>query len=171
MATILGLKLLTADGRSINFNGRGDVRYTGDWQDIPGNGAYVAITAGLVSGGYGPTLAVMECDAESRVTPTDAPPEGVRCYTRVRWMRDWKPATDAQRGAKAAYDKAWTANGKAWDAYGKAGDAYDEGKAAYGKRKAAHDKAWDAYDKTWTAYDKAWAAYLATLNGEQGKGE
>ena len=89
MTTILrGLKLLTDDGRSLNGSGKGSIQYTGEWQDVPGNGSYVAIAGGLASGGYGPTLAVMECDAASRVTPTDAPPSGVWCLKRVRWVKD-----------------------------------------------------------------------------------
>src|SRR3990172_10281306 len=78
----LGLKLLAKDGQSLREEGRVTCPADGSWIDVPGNGAYLAITDGLTSGGYGPTLAVLEYDPESRVPC--AAPEGVECYRRVR---------------------------------------------------------------------------------------
>ena len=47
---------------------------------MPGNGAYVAVSGGLRSGGRGPLFARFECEE-----PTGAEaPEGVICFRRVR---------------------------------------------------------------------------------------
>ena len=71
---IYGLKLLREDGSSIREDGR--VTYpVGEWVDVPGNGAYVAVTGGVTSGGIGPMLAAFECtDATlvAGVTPVKA---------------------------------------------------------------------------------------------------
>jgi len=77
----IGCKLLKADGTSLN----GQYRYErGRWQTVPGNGAYIAVTAGLTVGGTGPVLAYFEC-----AKPTGAPaPYGVQTYRRVRWISD-----------------------------------------------------------------------------------
>ena len=81
---IVGCKLLQEDGTSLN----GKFRYQhNEWQEVPGNGAYVAITAELVAGGQGPVLAYFECE-----DPTEAEaPDGVVCFRRVRWI---EPAPD-----------------------------------------------------------------------------
>jgi len=77
----IGCKLLQEDGTSLN----GQYRYErGRWQTVPGNGAYIAVTAGLTVGGTGPVLAYFEC-----AKPTGAPaPYGVQTYRRVRWISD-----------------------------------------------------------------------------------
>ena len=78
---IVGCKLLKADGTSLN----GKFQYLrGRWQTVPGNGAYIAVTAGLTAGGTGPVLAYFEC---AEPTGADAPP-GVQTYRRVRWIAD-----------------------------------------------------------------------------------
>ena len=78
---IVGCKLLKADGTSLN----GKFQYLrGRWQTVPGNGAYIAVTAGLTAGGKGPVLAYFEC---AEPTGADAPP-GVQTYRRVRWIAD-----------------------------------------------------------------------------------
>jgi len=77
----IGCKLLKADGTSLN----GKFQYLrGRWQTVPGNGAYIAVTAGLTVGGTGPVLAYFEC-----AKPTCArAPYGVQTYRRVRWISD-----------------------------------------------------------------------------------
>jgi hypothetical protein len=82
---IVGLKLLAADGGSLNCD-HGRVMYPeGEWIDVPGLGAFVAISDGIFSGGAGPLLAFMECDLASE---TEMPAvEGVRCFRRVRRLR------------------------------------------------------------------------------------
>jgi hypothetical protein len=84
---IVGCKLLRDDGGSITDD-HGRVIYPiGEWIEVDGNGAYVAITAGLTSGGAGPVLAYFEC-----AEPTQAlAPEGVICYRRVRRLADPAP--------------------------------------------------------------------------------
>ena len=80
--TIVGCKLLGANGSSLRERER--VWYTTEWQTIPGNGAYVAVTSGLTEGGYGPMLVYLECEE-----PTGAvAPEGVVCFRRVRIIPD-----------------------------------------------------------------------------------
>lgn len=79
--TVIGLKLLRADGMSLNSR-YGRVFYpVGEWITVPGNGAYVAVSGGLHMGGWGPLLVALECDEE---TELHASPSGVRCFTRVR---------------------------------------------------------------------------------------
>ena len=58
---ILGLKLLTKDGESLNSS-YGRVKYPADglWVVVPGNGAYIARTGSLTSGGCGPVQGVLE---------------------------------------------------------------------------------------------------------------
>ena len=80
---ILGLKLLTKDGESLNsWYTRVKYPAVGSWIGVPGNGAYVARTGGLTSGGYGPVLAVIECDENTRKAASA--PGGVECFGRVR---------------------------------------------------------------------------------------
>ncbi|MFH1569793.1 MAG: hypothetical protein ABIL09_17485 [Gemmatimonadota bacterium] len=91
---MIGHKLLREDGSSLREEGR--VRYPlpadgapGEWVTVPGNGAYVAHTGGLLSGGYGPLAVEMECEEE---VVAAGPPEGIRCWRRVRVLRaGWPP--------------------------------------------------------------------------------
>ena len=77
-----GLKLLRVDGSNLNYD-HGRITYPlGEWVEIPGNGAYVCISGGLMSGGVGPLLAWFECGDE--VDGVADMPHGVRCYRRVR---------------------------------------------------------------------------------------
>ena len=78
---IVGCKLLREDGTSLN----GEFQYQrNEWLQVPGNGAYVAITEGLTAGGIGGVLAYFECKE-----PTGAEaPNGVTCFRRVRWVKD-----------------------------------------------------------------------------------
>ncbi len=77
----IGAKLLREDGTSLN----GQFRYKpGPWMEVPGNGAYVAISGGLTSGGHGERLVILECREE---LPIDAP-NGVKCYRHVRIVTD-----------------------------------------------------------------------------------
>src|SRR5574340_652458 len=77
---IVGCKLLRKDFSSINDEyGRVSYRST-DWITVPGNGAYVAVTEGLTSGGFGPRLAYFECKGPTGVLA----PSGVRCFRHVR---------------------------------------------------------------------------------------
>ena len=117
---ILGLKLLTKDGESLN-DSHGRVKYPADgsWVNVPGNGAYVARTGGLTSGGFGPTLAVIECDPESR-RAAGAVPAGVECFGRVRRVPELEIAL-----------KAYAARAKAYAAWAKADAARDKAYAAW----------------------------------------
>ena len=75
---VVGCKLLRLDGRSLN--GRVQYDLSGAWQEVPGNGAYVAVTGGLTAGGEGERLVWLECRE-----PTGAEaPAGVVTY---RWVR------------------------------------------------------------------------------------
>ena len=78
---IVGCKLLREDGTSLN----GKFQYQrNEWLQVPGNGAYVAVTGGLTVGGVGKVLAYFECKE-----PTGAKaPNGVTCFRRVRWVED-----------------------------------------------------------------------------------
>ena len=140
---ILGLKLLTKDGESLNSS-HGRVKYPADgsWVDVPGNGAYVARTGGLASGGYGPVFAVMECDINTR-RATSAP-DGVECFGRVRRVPELevKLKADAARAkadaacsaARAKADAAWSAaSATAYDARAKADAASARADAASAK--------------------------------------
>ena len=128
---IHGLKLLTKDGESLSSS-YGRVRYPADgsWVDVPGNGAYIARTGGLTCGGYGPVLAVLECDINTR-RATSAP-GGVECFGRVRRV----PELEAKFKASAARAKASAAMAKAYAAWAKADAAWDVPWAA----RAAEDK-------------------------------
>lgn len=76
---VVGCKLLKEDGGSMRESGR--VIYPIDeWITVGGNGAYVAITDGLLAAGKGPLLAFLECEDD---TGADAP-FGVACFRRVR---------------------------------------------------------------------------------------
>ena len=110
---ILGLKLLTKDGESLK-DSHGRVKYPADgsWVNVPGNGAYVARTGGLTSGGFGPTLAVIECDPESR-RAAGAVPAGVECFGRVRRVPELEIALKAYAAWAKAY-AAWAAKVYLW---------------------------------------------------------
>ena len=151
---ILGLKLLKNDGESLN-DSHGRVKYPADgsWVTVPGNGAYVARTGGLTSGGFGPTLAVIECDDSTRKA-TDAP-AGVECFGRVRRV----PELEVKLKAYSARDKAYAAWAKADAARAKADADRDKADAAWAKADAAWDKADAAWGKAYAARDKAYAAW------------
>ena len=114
---MLGLKLLTKDGESLNSSyGRVNYPADGSWVDVPGNGAYIARTGGLTSGGYGPVCAVLECDINTR-RATSAP-GGVECFGRVRRVPELEAkfkASAARAKAYAAWAKADAARDAAWD--------------------------------------------------------
>ena len=105
---ILGLKLLTEDGESLNSS-YGRVKYPADgsWVDVPGNGTYIARTGGLTSGGHGPVLAVLECDINTR--RATSVPDGVECFGRVRRV----PELEAKFRADAVRGKAYAVRVKA----------------------------------------------------------
>ena len=86
MATY-GIKLLREDSGSLT-NDHVRVFYPENtWVDVPGNGAYMALTDGVTSGSEGPVLALLECE---KPTETDGP-VGVTCFSRVRRIpvSDW----------------------------------------------------------------------------------
>ena len=100
MTTTSGYKVLRADGTSLN----GKFRYAlptngkpGPWQEVPGNGSYVAHTDGLYAGGAGPLLVRMRCRDECVASD---PPLGVRCWRRVRVVRilPWSKLPACARG-------------------------------------------------------------------------
>lgn len=97
---VVGCKLLREDGGSLREKDR--VIYpVGEWIEVPGNGAYVAITGGLISGGVGPVLAYFECADLTDVRVYS----GVRCFRRVRRLPEPVPEriTPALRGSVACY--------------------------------------------------------------------
>ena len=151
---ILGLKLLKKDGESLN-DSHGRVKYPADgsWVNVPGNGAYVARTGGLTSGGFGPTLAVIECDPESR-RAAGAVPAGVECFGRVRRV----PELEIALKADDAWAKAYAAWYKAYAAWYKAYAAWYKAYAAWYKADAARDKeyaAWAAKVYPWLREQEA----------------
>ena len=82
-----GIKLLQGDDGSLT-NDHVRVFYPENtWVDVPGNGAYMALTDGVTSGSEGPVLALLECE---KPTETDGP-VGVTCFSRVRRIpvSDW----------------------------------------------------------------------------------
>jgi hypothetical protein len=95
--TIYGCKLLTDDLRSACQERV--VQYSTEWMEVPGNGAYVAITGGLTSGGTaGTRLVYLECDGP---TGADAP-DGVTCFRLVRIVPDCpERVTPEMRGVVA----------------------------------------------------------------------
>ena len=80
---VIGYKLLDGDQSLTSEYGR--VRYpVGEWVTVPGNGAYVAVSGGLLSGGGDVArhqLAVFECEESVAVADVSA---GVVCFRRVR---------------------------------------------------------------------------------------
>ena len=86
---MIGYKHLRADGSSLN----GKFKYLlpvdgapGPWQDVPGNGAYIAVTDGLFAGGDDPQgmLVRMEGDEQKPGPPSEV--KGVLCSRRVRLL-------------------------------------------------------------------------------------
>lgn len=78
---VIGCKLLAADGGSITSQYRRVIYKRGKWVEVPGDGAYVAITGGVNRGGYGPVLAWFECQE-----PTYIGDAAVQCFRRVKWI-------------------------------------------------------------------------------------
>jgi len=76
----IGLKIVREDDGSLtSFYGR--VFYPmGEWVDVPGIGAFVAISGGLFNAGDGPKCIYLECEGRGR----KAGKEGVYCFSRVR---------------------------------------------------------------------------------------
>jgi hypothetical protein len=83
--SIVGLKLLAADGGSLNSEYGRIIYPEGEWVEVPGLGAFVAISDGVFSGGVGPLIAFMECDLASEIGSIYL--DGVRCFRRVRRLR------------------------------------------------------------------------------------
>ena len=107
MKTTIGYKILRANGSSLTAD-HGVVEYAlpvngdpGPWQDVPGNGAYVAMFGGLFSASTtdhdGAILAECEC-----VNPSGLgrPPEGVTTYCNIRILRTTSAPLDADYWAK-----------------------------------------------------------------------
>ena len=101
---VVGCKLLRLDGRSLN--GRVQYDLSGAWQEVPGNGAYVAVTGGLTTGGTGEQLVWLECRE-----PTGAKaPEGVVTYRQARVIAACPERCAPElRGAVALYAPGLTA--------------------------------------------------------------
>ena len=78
---IYGLKLLAADGGSVTEEYERVFYPIGKWVEVPGNGAYMAITDGLnCAANRGKLLGFFECEE-----PTGAlAPEGVVCFRKCR---------------------------------------------------------------------------------------
>ena len=160
---ILGLKLLTKDGESINSSyARVNYPAYGSWVDVPGNGAYIARTGGLTSGGYGPVFAVMECDINTR-RATSAP-DGVECFGRVRRVPELEVKLKAY-AARAKADAAWSAARAKADAARSA--ARTKADAAWS---AAWAKAYDARAKADDARAKAIYPWLREQEAALGGG-
>ena len=106
--TVFGAKILQADGRSLN----GSFQYAipsngepGPWQEVPGNGAYVAVTDGIEKGGYGPLLVCFEC----RDPTGSSAPEGVVCFRKVRVLPFDASLLSDEMQANALYLRGLTA--------------------------------------------------------------
>jgi hypothetical protein len=77
----VGCKLLRADGTSLN--GRYRYNLDGEWNTVPGNGAYVAVTGELTLAGIpgkDDILVYLECEEPTGVVASG----GVRCFRHVR---------------------------------------------------------------------------------------
>jgi hypothetical protein len=102
---MIGCKLLNRiddqSARSLTMEYTPVVYRRGEWNEVPGNGAYVAITGGLTSGGMGDTLAYLECEGE--VVGCD-PPNGVRCFRRVQWIADAPERISPELRGAVAHD-------------------------------------------------------------------
>jgi hypothetical protein len=89
--TVIGYKLLEGDHSLTSTYGVVTYPADGEWHEVPGHGAYVAVSGGLYSAGGTSgdqqlVLVELECRDEVRdVSPK--PPEGVRCFRRVRRSR------------------------------------------------------------------------------------
>jgi hypothetical protein len=97
-----GWKLVQSDGTSLN----GRYRYVMDgatWETVPGAGAAVAITGGLLSGGDGSLLLRVECDPDSECYDPPIASKGVRWYRRIRTRRP----TPAELARVAREDPDW----------------------------------------------------------------
>jgi hypothetical protein len=108
--TVIGYKLLEGDHSLTSTYGVVTYPADGEWHEVPGNGAYVAVSGGLYSADVDltdPQLVKLECrDEVPDVSPK--PPEGVRCF---RWVRRSRDTLDYARVAKtaAAWDVRWAA--------------------------------------------------------------
>ena len=75
----IGAKLLNG---LTSINGRFVYSDDGQFQKVPGNGAYVAISGNLMAGGKGSHLRYVEAEAP---TGADAP-DGVICFRQIRLL-------------------------------------------------------------------------------------
>jgi hypothetical protein len=93
--TVRGYKLLTLEGMSLR--GRPNIQYTSKWQQIPGNGAYVAITGNLYAGceNAHPDRSIV-AEMECREPVGTNSPEGVQCFRWVRVRRWLRPPTSQE---------------------------------------------------------------------------
>ena len=100
---ITGYKLLTRNLQSLS-NERRKITYSYDWQKIPGNGGYIAVTDGLTVGGMGARLFQVEGKKPLKERNTlkgwlhrlfwryenKAIPKGVVCCRWVRLVKELK---------------------------------------------------------------------------------
>ena len=132
---MIGLKLLTENGASLNSSGYGSVTYPlGEWVEVPGQGAYIALNGGLSSGGTGPILCAFECEEQLNLDGTE--PNGVRRFRRVRRLSGvpseapLRAYTRAVAVAEQAYEEAiGPVNTAEWaidEAVGPARQAFDK---------------------------------------------
>lgn len=83
---ITGYKLLTRNLQSLSDE-HGRVQYSYEWQEIPGNGGYIAVTDGLTAYGVGERL--FQVEGKEPVEVKDAP-QGVICFRWVRLVKELK---------------------------------------------------------------------------------
>lgn len=167
-----GYKLLLHDGRSLSSQ-YGAVTYdlSGEWQEVPGHGAYLGLTVpGLLRGGYGPLLA--ECEYTE---PTGVVKDGhVVTARRVRVLRTatidpWLLARVACRTARLVVHLADTPTALAAI---EAAERCERERsaataAAVAARDAARAAAWAADAAAWAGRAAAWAADAAAEAAER----
>ena len=112
---MIGYKHLRADGSSLN----GKIKYAlpvdgkpGPWQNVPGNGSYLAVTGGLFSAKDDPQGILVRMEGDKRKAGPLSGVQGVVCNRRVRVLAVMFRAGDSLPALTAAFDlgaQAWLA--------------------------------------------------------------
>jgi hypothetical protein len=110
-----GYKHLRADGSSLNGKFKYVLPVDGDpspWQDVPGNGSYLAVTGGLFSAKDDPQGILVRMEGDKRKAGPLSGVQGVVCNRRVRVLAVMFRAGDSLPALTAAFDlgaQAWLA--------------------------------------------------------------
>ena len=104
---MIGYKHLRADGSSLN----GKFKYLlpvdgapSPWQDVPGNGSYLAVTGGLFSAKDDPQGILVRIEGDKRKAGPLSGVQGVVCNRRVRVLAVMFRAGDSLPPLTAAFD-------------------------------------------------------------------